>query len=518
MKRKEKQEKVKKIISIVFIILSGVILSLYIYINTKFKEVSVEQILYTILYSKGTSFNAIGEGLLYVIFLTFVFCSIFLFPFYVGFFFKVFLKIRWKNKKWKISLLPFKGTGLLIYSCILFFIFCVYSFHSIGLFEYLYYQFDNSILFEDFYVNPKNVKMAVGDKKNVIYIFGESLEVTNLSVSSGGAMVDSYMPHLEELANKYINFSNNDEIGGAIQFDGLGWTVAGMVAQTAGVPLKIKIDGNSYQKYSSFLPGVYSLGEILKKNGYNNYIMMGSDSSFGGRNEYFTQHGDYEIFDYNWAVKNKKIDDDYYVWWGYEDNKLFEFAKEKLLEISGNGEPFNFSLLTADTHFPNGYLDSSCSDVFGSSNPYANSIYCSDGMIYDFVKWIQKQNFYKDTVVVIVGDHLSMQTDLYDIINSSYQRTVYNVFINSNLNTDNNKNRLFSTMDIYPTVLASMGFEIEGDKLGLGTNLFSDKKTIVEKFGVDYLKKEIKKKSKFYDDYLLGDSYKEMLKDVNKEK
>ena len=36
---------------------------------------------------------------------------------------------------------------------------------------------------------------------------------------------------------------------------------------------------------------------FLKDNGYNNYLMIGSDSEFGGRKAYFSTHG-YEISDY----------------------------------------------------------------------------------------------------------------------------------------------------------------------------------------------------------------------------
>ena len=35
-------------------------------------------------------------------------------------------------------------------------------------------------------------------------------------------------------------------------------------------------------------------------------------------------------------------------------------------------------------------------------------------------------------------------------------------------------------MDMFPTTLASLGAVIDGDRLGLGTNLFSDKPTLAE--------------------------------------
>ena len=49
-------------------------------------------------------------------------------------------------------------------------------------------------------------------------------------------------------------------------------------------------------------------------------------------------------------------------------------------------------------------------------------------------------------------------------------------------------------MDLFPTTIASLGFKIEGNRLGLGTNLFSKEETLLEKYDYDYLNKELKKK------------------------
>ena len=71
----------------------------------------------------------------------------------------------------------------------------------------------------------------------------------------------------------------------------------------------------------------------------------------------------------------------------------------------------------------------------------------------------------------------------------------------------NTINRDFTTMDMYPTILASIGVEIEDERIGLGTNLFSGKQTLLEEFGYDYLDKELRKKSTFYNKALLGEDY-----------
>ena len=60
-------------------------------------------------------------------------------------------------------------------------------------------------------------------------------------------------------------------------------------------------------------------------------------------------------------------------------------------------------------------------------------------------------------------------------------------------------------MDLYPTTLAAMGVQIEGDRIGLGTNLFSDKETILEKYGDVKVQQELSKGSSFYRKKILGE-------------
>jgi phosphoglycerol transferase len=53
-------------------------------------------------------------------------------------------------------------------------------------------------------------------------------------------------------------------------------------------------------------------------------------------------------------------------------------------------------------------------------------------------------------------------------------------------------------MDMYPTTLAAMGVKIEGDKLALGVNLFSGKKTLLEQLGKTELNSELVRNSLYY--------------------
>lgn len=489
----------KNITNIIYIIAS-IFISTAIYVKITFVDLNFEQVLFALIYSEGASYSGIVNGIIFVVLST-VFLYLLLMLLY-------YLKNKLTPKSIKLAIInkeviifPIHNIRLFV---VLFLIISIMLFgHSFNIFTYLKNQIKESNFYLENYVEPNEVQINFKEKRNLIYIYLEAMESTILSKENGGQVNKSYIPKLEELALNNTNFSQNNKLGGASVLSNTTWTIAGMVAQTSGISLNIPIDGNSYTDYSSFLPGITSLGEILENNGYHNYLMLGSRATFAGRNEYFSQHGNYTIYDYDTAISENYIDDEYFVWWGYEDKKLFEFSKEKLLNISKNDEPFNFTMLTVDTHFESGYLDETCNDL-PFDNQYANVFYCNSNMVYNFVNWIMEQDFYENTTIILSGDHHTLKLPAFEAEETG--RT-YNTFINATITPVNSKNRGFATIDMFPTTLAAIGAEIEGNRLGLGTNLFSDKLTLIEEFGLDYVNAEVAKKSLFYNQHFLRHNY-----------
>ena len=178
-----------------------------------------------------------------------------------------------------------------------------------GLFDYVKSIVQKSEFIEDEYISPKNVALTFPEeKRNLIYIFVESGETSTQDAINGGLMNTNYIPELTEIAKENISFSQSELLEGAAVAPLCGWTIAGMVAETAGVPMKLysthnSKTNNSMNQYKTFMPGLTSLGEILEAQGYHNYFMAGSDFDFGGRLDYCTQHGNYEILDYNAAIE-----------------------------------------------------------------------------------------------------------------------------------------------------------------------------------------------------------------------
>ena len=362
----------------------------------------------------------------------------------------------------------------------------------------------SSTYLADNYVDPRDVKMTFPNKKrNLIHIYLESVENSYLTKELGGYMDVNLMPELTELYKEGLSFSNTDKFGGPHTTYASEWSVAAMINMDTGLPLKIPMGRNSYGKDGSFLPGAVGIGDILQAQGYNQTIMFGADADFGGLTTYFTTHGKFNIFDHKAAKEKGLIPKDYNVWWGFEDDKLYEYAKDEITRLDKENKPFNFTMETADTHFPDGYLSEKAEKKHDSQ--YANVISYSTKEAVDFVKWIQKQPFYEDTTIVITGDHPSMDKKFFKDFDSNYERTIINLILNAPVTTDNVQNRQFAPFDMFPTILSTLGVEIEGDRLGLGTNLYSNKKTIIEEQGIDTVNSGLGDNSDFFNDEFIND-------------
>ncbi len=356
----------------------------------------------------------------------------------------------------------------------------------------------NSDFIENNYVFPQNTKITFPEqKRNLIYIFMESMESTFFSVEQGGIMKHEVANELWDLANENINFSHTSGVGGFFYLSGCDWTAAGMVSQTTGIPLKSGVYTEQDFSNGNFLPNAMNLTSILKDNGYYQTLMVGSNSKYGNRSDFYEIHGIDKIYDVYTARSSGIIPQDYSVWWGMEDEHLYRYAKQELTEISKKDQPFAFTMLTVDTHFPGGYLCNLCGNEF--EEQYENVISCASKQVYEFIEWIKQQPFYENTTIVIVGDHKTMDNEYMTRIGATgSDRRIYNCIINSAIDTEFSKNRKFTSLDMFPTTLAAMGCKIEGNRLGLGVNLFSGEKTLVEKYTHTFVHEELAKESTFY--------------------
>ena len=419
---------------------------------------------------------------------------------FIGLFALIFYASRKKKTMYKVVL----ALSVAAASSVLFYTKSI-VWDTLAVDEYLSYQNNPSTFIEDNYVDPDDVNMTFPEqKRNLIYIFLESMETTYSDVSHGGGFDVNVIPELTDIAQSNEDFSGSETtLNGAYALPYTTWTMGAMFAQTSGLPLKNNLENNDMVTQSRFFADTTCLGNILEDNGYSNTLLIGSDATFGGRRLYFTEHGNYTIYDHGYAQENGWIPDDYEVWWGYEDQKLFSFAKNVLNDFSTQEEPFNLTVLTVDTHFEDGYKCDICGNAYSEEfdgNQYADVMACSSKQVEEFLDWCKEQPWYENTTIVLAGDHPTMDGDFTNDMQDGYQRRAYVSYINSAVTVQSDSYREYSTMDHFPTTLAAMGVTIEGNKLGLGTNLFSDEPTLLEQYGLETVTEEMNKKSEFMEE------------------
>ena len=308
-----------------------------------------------------------------------------------------------------------------------------------------------------------NEDIVIKDKKNIIYIYAESME---------GAFLDkSYfpglLPNLVSLKSKALSFTNIDQVYGT------GNTIAGMIASQCGVPL----DSHGINTAGEpFMPKLYCLGDILAENGYNLNYMGGAYLEFAGKGNFYKTHGFKSVIGRKELVKT--LDDKTYVSkWGIYDDVLFERALDKLQQVSRNEQPFGFFLLTLDTHYPDNQPSRSCKGVqyLDGGDSYLNAVHCSDIKISGFVNKIMQTDIFNNTIIVIASDHLNPNSQIFKDRGITDRRDMLMV-----LGKDirpGEIDRLATTLDITPTLLSLLKTPISRNNLG--TNLLSTEKTLI---------------------------------------
>ncbi len=364
-----------------------------------------------------------------------------------------------------------------------------------------------SKFYEENFVSEENFKVIPPkQKRNLIYIFMESMEPGFVSVENGGLLHENLLPNIKNLAEENINFGDKNVMRGGINLQGTSWTVAGLFSKTSAVPYFNPFVTKDGKKQC--LPALKKLGDFLYEQDYNLVFSMGSKKQFEDRDIVLEQQH-FEIHDIDWYKQNNLLDKNYQVFWGFEDQKLYEFAKIELENLSAKDEPFFYSMLTVDTHFPDGYKCALCKEKY--KEKIENVFECADLQLADFIEWAKTQSWYKNTTIVITGDHNYLDAPLNNFITRNSDltkkeiiadRRFLDIIINPVPELQNaNQNRKFSSFDVMPTVLEALGNKIEGKGIYLGRSLFSEEPTLVEKYDESFVEEQTMTKNALYESY-----------------
>ena len=475
----------KKIISYLIITIPLLVLFLLMWTKEYYGNTKIEEIIFVLLTpASGTSIEIVLDAALYSLLPVMLFTIVFL----------LINEISKKHKRISKIFNIFIIIGLLLS------IYTIYYFDSsFKVKDYIKKNTTSNDFIENNYTKTTYDNIVFPkQKKNLILIYLESMESTFMDTSSGGLYNTNYIPKLTNIAKENLSFSDKENtLGGAHTSPGLSWTMAGLISTTAGIPIKTQFDNVNDHIFT--YKNIITLSDIMHKNNYNNSFMLGSDATFSGIEDYLIAHHTTNIKDLDYFKENNLTNNLELVEWGIKDRDLFELAKTELDTLSKQDSPFFFSIMTIDSHAPKGTIYKDCKNK--KLNQYINSITCADDTISNFIEYLQTQDYYKDTVIILTGDHLSMSKKINF---EERNKTIYNAFINTNITPKQTNNRLFTNIDMFPTILASLGATITNDSLALGTNLFSNKETLMERLGYDSFYEKISYYSEFYDKEILN--------------
>lgn len=366
------------------------------------------------------------------------------------------------GKKWKIFLI---------------FLSLSFFFYTFQIYDFIVGNVSQTTIYEDEYIIPS--VSSPKQKRNLIVLYLESIESGYRNYDEKGT---NLLPNLSKIAEE--NFYFND----FYQLLYANATISGQVAGMCGIPHKTELSITNLRNIqNNTLSNAICYPDILKKEEYNTFFIQGSSLSFSGTRNFIKQHSFQKIEGINDnpdILQNNKGND-----WGVKDSTLYEISKERIVELANKNEPFLFTIATIDTHEPTTFLDPKCDKKYGDNR---DVILCADKMASDFIKWVQKQDFYKNTTIVVLGDHIVIGRN--DIYPKKENRQIFNMIINPVEGLEAQKHK-WTTLDLAPTIMEAIGFENTG--LGLGRSLWQKDATLYEKYGLK-LDMEFNKNSDFY--------------------
>lgn len=296
-------------------------------------------------------------------------------------------------------------------------------------------------------VSKKQVVAAPG--KSLVMIYLESLE----RIYWDPKVFPGLTPNLDRLRAQGLDFS------GFQTFSGATYTMAGIFASQCGVPLFTspfagidELAGNT-TGVATFQPKIACLGDVLHEAGYTQIYMGGAPIQFSNKGLFFRLH------DYDQALGLLQLEAGHHgklpeSGWGLYDSALFKLALQRYEQFEARRKPFNLSMLTLDTHPPNGRPSPGCPRYEGNPNSMLQAVHCTDYLLGRFIDALSQQPAWKDTVVLIMSDHLMMRNVAESLFPADYHRQPALLVLNAGRGV---RPATMYHMDIAPTLLDLLG-------------------------------------------------------------
>lgn len=362
----------------------------------------------------------------------------------------------------------------------------------LDVFSHIRLSGEEDVFYRRFYHHPV-AEFQSSARPNLIMLFLESLEA---GFMRGQTPEYNLLPEL----SRRLQYGNSFE--GYTQTAGTWWTMGAMVGAWCGIPLSLPLKENFIYSDEYFLPGTVCIPDILAGNGYKLFYIKGSSSQFAGLDIFLRSHrfAEADIIDNRRLLGTLPAEE--IGAWGFADTGVYREFKRRIIKLSQSGSPFFAVMSTIDTHIPFNKLPPQCA---GSNSHFADAFKCADKQAAEFIDWFLRQPFAENTVLVVLGDHLFMEKYWNgEFFPENSRRTVFNLFINSRVRPLGGIGRRFTPLDMFPSLLESLGMRVSDHRAGLGVSVFAPRshQTLLEQMGIKRLNDSLNGKSGFYKGFL----------------
>ena len=336
---------------------------------------------------------------------------------------------------------------------------------------------------------------------NLVLVF---LEGTEATYGARGLFGDAYEP-LRRMGEGGRVFE------GVEQIESIGHSIAGMVAAQCGLPLVphgLMPTKRAARGGGDFLPGHFCLGDVLSDRGYTAEFLVGAAVDYGGIERFYGLHG----FDRIIGLRDLRPPPPgaghrppppsppppppgaghrppppppppgpgrrhagpphELMRWGVHDSVVYEAALDRAAALSAGDAPWALVIETIGPHGPDAFLSPPCRGP-GEGPTHKDilrGVHCLAELTEDFVARLFAISPPEDTLVVLVSDHLAHKMVSATPQLSKLERHNTAIFLGAG-QAPGRTGTPGSMLDIYPTILESLGYGLAGSQAGMGVSL-----------------------------------------------
>jgi phosphoglycerol transferase MdoB-like AlkP superfamily enzyme len=281
-------------------------------------------------------------------------------------------------------------------------------------------------------------------KKNVVLISIESLSADFLEHYGNTQKIT---PFLDSLADRSLMFTDLYATGNR--------TVRGLEALTLCIP---PTAGESVIKRENN-KNKFTTGSVFKSKGYDVKFLYGGYSYFDNMQDFFAGNG-YGIVDRN-NFKPEEIT--FANVWGVADEDMAKKAIQTMNAESKSGKPFFNHWMTVSNHrpftYPNGKID-----IPGDVKSREGGVKYTDYSLRKFFEMAKKQDWYKNTVFVIIADHCASSAGDTELPMDKYR--IPAMIFSEGFIQPQKFTKTMSQIDVMPTLFGLLNFNYQSKFLG----------------------------------------------------